>query len=307
MTADFPDWMPPAQQMLEAYFGVTQQIAALIATGDPNGAPGGVPLLAQPEKLYSTTNNLNVPAGATHQPLPDDAATDYQPMAAYLSYELNLQATSNAASAAPFLTIQLNWLADASATTLLYSETWVCPVNSAGTRQITATGPVRGAYLEVLYSNNDGTNAMTLNKFTLFGNSRPAPESLSDWRDTSVTAAMPGYNTVTYGANSDGLLGVIAATVPAATTNTYVCGMYNGTAHIAVSATGTSLNAQVQTDAWVSLVGQHPVSEWHAVTAADPTAEFDITSPRGPVILKVQNLSATNAATFDIAVVAGVR
>lgn len=55
MTIDYPDWMAPGQQMLESFFGVTGQVASMIATGSPSGAPGGVPLLNLFKSIGSDT------------------------------------------------------------------------------------------------------------------------------------------------------------------------------------------------------------------------------------------------------------
>lgn len=153
MTVDVPDFMPESQQFLNLYLGVTTQIAALIATGNPAGNPGGVPLLAL-NNLLDKQLGKTIPHGTnyTSPNLPIN-----QP-----AYDFALQVTYPAGTTNAFLMVQFVWTDSAIGTGFLTTETWFMVGGSQGLIQYSGRGLTKGDTLQVIITNLDTAQTATI-------------------------------------------------------------------------------------------------------------------------------------------------
>jgi hypothetical protein len=306
MTADYPDWLPPAQQMLEAYFGVTNQLAALIATGNPNGAPGGVPLLAQPEQIYFSNTVIPLAAGVQGQVIDDVNGQALHAMSAFLSYEIRVVPEGFNVAGTPFLTFFLSWYGDNTTNYKLYEECWTVPSAQFGNQAIVGTGPVRGAYLQVTVCNEDSVNAQGVSQFIIYGNSRPCPVAQSDWLTLIPTSPVSTYAVPAGGTGSDGCLGTFTHLQPVSSNTAFIFGLYNGLVEMTVEMAGTSTNFSITPLAFLHGIGLTEVDNAFAFTGPF-TVSTTLLAPRSPLILKLANADAAHTITFTGAIIAQPR
>lgn len=291
---DFPDWM-----------SVAQQNAALQATGIVTGTPGGVNLLAVPVEVTASTP-ITVPAATVGQVvnLAGNAVTFVNN---YLTYEIHARFSSVSASTVPFSTFLLTWYADAAASVPLYRERWTVATNAvSGGTSIFGTGPVRGAYMQLTVTNEDPTNAMTINGLQIVLNSRPFPNISPDWRTVNPQESIPSYLVPTIGNSDDGILGIVSAvSIPANTTDNFVFGLFNGSVSVTVEAPGAgTINLAVTPTAFVSgSGGRSQVGNALSFTSGGSQSEM-LNLPRSNLILQCANALPSTAQTINIAVVA---
>jgi hypothetical protein len=152
VTVDVPDFMGEAQQFLNVYLGVTTQIAALIATGNPAGNPGGVPLLVLNNLLDRQINKTILHGGNYTSP----GLTINQP-----SYDFVLSLTYPAGTTRPWLMVQFFWTDSAMGTGFLTEETWFVTGGSQGICQYSGRGLTKGDNLQVIITNLDTAQTVT--------------------------------------------------------------------------------------------------------------------------------------------------
>jgi len=294
-----------AAQIASAISGLGLATASLQATATQIAdelAAVGIPLLGNPAAIYSNTNNLNVPAAAAGQVIAPDAGGSVVSMGNYLSYDLFTDPACNAASTAPFLTFDLWWYLDSGGNFLSYAERWTVPTGTANEPYTLGTGPVRGAYLKVSVSNEDATYAQTIGKFKLYGNSRPAPEPVSDWQTVFNAATIPGFTHAAAGDTRDGLVGYWTGTLAASGTVKLIAGLKFGQLFLGVIASGTSPALLVQPQAYIHGNGLLDTGQ-SATYNANPGSLY-VNNPRSPAVLALTNTNASNSVTYTIALVA---
>lgn len=304
MTADYPDWMGTGQLVADGNSPLAKQIAAYLATGNPTGLPGGVPLLGAPENLAMTGSGV-IAAGASQVAVPLNSA-NINAMGNFLSYEMHLRATCNGASTVPFLTFLLTWYQDLAGTVPLYRERWTIAVNAlSGGTSIFATGPVRGAYLGVTVTNQDGTNSQTINGMQFTFSSRPCPSLQPDWRTVNPNATIPGYTPPTHGNSDDGVLGLFSiANLAANATVNLVFGLFNGQSELVTTVTaGTSPNLQCVPSAFIDGLGVPGAIDAPFTLTSTSSARVNVSIPRSNLILVCTN-NGMNPVTFNSVLVA---
>lgn len=153
MTIDFPDWMPVSQEMLSAWLGVTTEIAGLIATGDANGAPGGVPLLTLNNVLDHQSNYVITPV----QPYDPAAFQINQP-----SYDIVVELEIAAGATIPWLILEMAWTDTSLGIAVVTAETWVLPVTAGGVNVFSGRGITKGSSLSVQMTNLDPAENVTM-------------------------------------------------------------------------------------------------------------------------------------------------
>lgn len=153
MTIDFPDWMPASQEMLSAWLGVTTEIAGLIATGDANGAPGGVPLLTLNNVLDKQANYVITPLA----PYDPAAFQINQP-----SYDIVVELQIAAGATIPWLILELAWTDTSLGIAVVTAETWVLPVTAGGVNVFSGRGITKGSSLSVQMTNLDPAENVTM-------------------------------------------------------------------------------------------------------------------------------------------------
>jgi len=306
VSTDYPDWgaLAALQTFITNLNLASQTLQATATEIAAEIEATGIPLLGNPAQVYAATS-VNVPAGAANQVIDNAAGGGVAAMAGYLSYDIAITVSPNASSAAPFLTVRLAWYAQSGGTILLYDEQWTVPASTAsGGMLVCGTGPVRGAYLQITVTNEDGTYAQTLNTLYLYGNSRPAPEPEPDWRNTTITAAVPGYTVAAGGGNTDGIIGFFTATLAASGTATLLCGLYNGPALVAVIVAGTSPDLLVQPQWYLSGFGLRRLDQSYNIGTEALSESFTVNCPRSPLVLSLTNDNASDSVTYVITVVA---
>lgn len=154
MTVDVPDWMPESQQFLNLYLGVTTQIAALIASGNPAGNPGGVPLLALNNKLDAQQSKALTPGGSYVSPL----LSINQP-----SYDFEIDFSFPAGTTQPWFEVQLGWSDSVLNSAALSTERWFMTGGSRGLSTYAGRGLTKGDTLQVTVTNLDTVKTTTFN------------------------------------------------------------------------------------------------------------------------------------------------
>lgn len=166
MTADWADFNTPAEharQMLAAQQGVTNEIAALVATGSAAGTPGGVPLLTKNTVLFQDANP--VPIAATSGLRQIGGLTVSQ-----IGYEILISlAEATVPGNGLALQVQLAWYDTTTNQNVNYQNYYVLPGNSAA-HVITGTGPSQADRLFIFITNND--NVVVNSQVTVLNNSR---------------------------------------------------------------------------------------------------------------------------------------
>lgn len=301
MTTDFPDWMPASQSMLEAYAGVTGELAALIATGTTTGAPGGVPLLGMPTEEYNLSAVV-LTANTANQVLSNVSAGAVTAIGNYLSFDIHGRFAGVGGEPSPFVVLSMKWYQDAAATVQVWEDDWIIPL-AVGAVGFLGGGPVKGEYLKVFVSTTGTTNAATVTSFQLGGNSRPYPAGSADIR-TFASNTPIGFSAFTAGlaGTFDSLLGGVtpaAGNIPSAGAK-YCCGLYNGAVNIVantalVALTGVTITPQI----FVPGIGLTQVGG--VVTLASTATEFSLELPHYPLILSFGNTTgATKSCDFNV-------
>lgn len=152
MTVDVPDWMPESQQFLNLYLGVTTQIAALIASGNPAGNPGGVPLLALNNVLDKQTSKVLTPGASYASPV----LSINQP-----SYDFALTLSFPAGTTQPWIEVVLAWNDSTIPAGALSTERWFLTGSSRGSSTYGGRGLTKGDSLQVVVTNLDTVKSVT--------------------------------------------------------------------------------------------------------------------------------------------------
>lgn len=151
MTVDQPDWMPDAQSMVAEWLGVTTQIAGLIATGDANGTPGGVPLLTL-NNVLDKQNNVTLTHGQSYS---SPNLVINQP-----SYDFVLEISYSAVTTQPWALVTLSWQDTAIGVANFQFETWMCIGGNNGVNIYGGRGLSKGSQLDVTIQNLDPAQSM---------------------------------------------------------------------------------------------------------------------------------------------------
>lgn len=149
---DYVDWATPQAHAAAMKFGdqgTTTEIAALIATGNPAGSPGGVPLLDGATLLTNQTLS-NITAGTSQN-------TGLLPLAG-IGYKTRIDLQDHASAVATaFVKIQFDWQ-DSGTGIILLTESWVVVPGPNGTPHILkGRGPAGADQLRVT-AFNDATS-----------------------------------------------------------------------------------------------------------------------------------------------------
>lgn len=222
-----------SQDMLHANAGVTSEIAALLASGNPAGAMGGIPLLRFTNKL-GNANNQNI-AALSSVPLIAFVPTN-QP-----SYECTFVASLPAAAGTiPFVQLTLQWN-DASTGMVNDTEEFIITSGNGPANAITTylSGPVRGDELSVIAFNLDPAQALTLT-WVINGTSHVFERDRLVQPNYAPTAPVGQTNPA--GSPQAGLIAAISPIVAALATSTRLLASYNGRIGLNINARGQANN-----------------------------------------------------------------
>ena len=274
-----------AQDMLHGNSAVTSEIAALLATGNPSGAMGGIPLLRQTMKLGSA--NGTTIAGLNSIPL-ISFSTINQP-----SYECTFIASLPAASGTvPFAQLTFQWN-DSKTGFINDTETFFITSGNGPTNAITTylSGPCRGDELSVNIFNLDPAQTLTLNWVI---NSTSHVFTHDRLVQPSYATTAPVGQTNPNGTPSAGLIATINPSVGSNATSTRLLAAYNGKVGVNVNARGQTDNFSYSLVDPGTLYGTAGAIFWSADTPAGGSQMYaNINLPNGPVLYQIINRSTT--------------
>jgi hypothetical protein len=274
------------QGMLHGGQGVTTEIAALVASGQFNGTPGGVPLLRRAVLLGSAAG-LNLPANANTVILANTSV----PQPSYeAGFSLNLPA---GAGTVPFANINFFWIDPASGN-VLDNEWFNIPAGNGAANPITTyvSGPARAGTLQIQVNNMDPAQAMTLT-WSIYHTGQVFTRDRLLQPFYAAAAAPIGF-TNPAGIPAAGLLAAMAPVLgPLATTSRLVAA-WNGITKLGIDnsaqANAVKVSLQDPANTFSSLAGTTLFTQ---VVAAAATSYFEITFPNGPLLLSERNQGAS--------------
>lgn len=246
-----------ANEMKAAKTGVTTEIAALLASGSPSGAPGGIPLISNSVALINQGNTLLTAASSTT--LGPFTVTG-------IAYEImiGIQQLAAASYASP-VGITLNWF-DSATGIQTRSRTWWLPGVSTGFQQYVGHGMAKGNELEIVVANSDATNNARY-EITCISSNRVYDRD-DDWESLTFATPVSGSKP-----NTDPFAGFLAeaavSTLTGATFNRNLP-LYNGLVNVSWS-TSSGLG-----DAFLTILCIDP-----NIPAADQTIYHAVTNAQG--------------------------
>lgn len=282
-----------ARDMLAGNSGVTQELAALVASGSTSGTPGGAPFLRLTRKL-GTAASQTIP-GLNSNPLITFVNVN-QP-----SYECTFIANLPAGvGTVPFVQLTFQWN-DGTTGLINDTETFVITAGNGPTNAITTylSGPVRGDILSVNAFNLDPAQTLSI---TWVINTISHVFDHDRLVQPAYAATAPVGQTNPNGTPSAGLIANVSPTVAGSATSTRLLAAYNG-------KVGVNINARGQTDNFsYSLIDPGTLYStggaifFSADTPAGGSQTYqNINLPNGPVLYQIINRSTTaGAPTFTI-------
>lgn len=275
-----------ARDMLAGNAGVTQELAALVASGSTSGTPGGVPLLRLTRQL-GQFSNLNLPAASGNGILTNGAAN--QP-----GYEIGLVLNLPlGVGTVPFANLVLTW-SDKATGLIINSEGYILTAGNGPSSALTyyLTGPCRGDQLSVNIQNLDPAQAMTLN---VVMNTTSHIYSHDRILQPQYGGTAPVGFTNPNGIPYQGVLCIASPTVAALATTTRLLAVWNGKCMININARAQANN--------ISYTLQDPGTLYSSTangvlwSADTPTGGSQLTEeivlPNGPVLFTETNRGAS--------------
>jgi hypothetical protein len=217
VTVDYPDDMAVSQQMLSEFFGVSSQVAALIATGQPGGAPGGVPLL----NFANVIVNLGTTSIGTSESVFPSTGTYAISQIGYEG-QIDIQ-TGNAG--ATFLGISLQW-SDPGGVAIANDTFWLAVPGGTNENTVRFSGPTKGQQLQIFMESSTGT--VTVNNLRMDQTSRVY---INDrWYSRNFSGTFPGFANIPQADISANTIAAISVSIPTVTTSSWLLPMYTGRA-----------------------------------------------------------------------------
>src|SRR6185312_13102006 len=240
-----------AQQMLDANQGVTTELAALIASGNPSGSPGGVPLIICATPLVQQAGAINLGPGSV---------TTLGPLTVgQIAYEIYLELQETVAGPIQIgepVSVSLSWV-DSTTGLQLGLETYnIIPASpsSAEPHTVHGRGPSRGDQLTITLTNTATVNVAAL--MNVLETSRVYSVALWQTFQSQGNLKFTGYTDTSFYPPSkviaDSLL-----TVNAGNTAQRILPFYTGQAKILIVAGAAASAVLIDTlDPLVSNLGQ---------------------------------------------------
>jgi len=305
MATDYPDWgaLAALQTFITNLNLASQTLQATATEIADEIAATGVPLLGNPVELYNTTS-YTLAAGASATVIYNAYGQTLAPMSDYLSYDISVSALCDASSADPFVTLRLDWFANDTTDYLLWREYWTLPAASNTAIFSWGSGPVRGAYLQVLLTNEDATYTQNIGQLVLYGNSRPAPEATPDWRSNVISGlTVPGYTVPNTGLAPMGAPGYFSGSLAKSASLSLIAGIYYGEVNLQVTVTGTSPDLAVTPSTFMTGHGVQQISGTFNVGTEADSQSAQYWSPSGPLIIALTNENASDSVSYVITLV----
>jgi len=289
-----------AEDMLQANAGVTEQIAALLASGSPSGPIGGVPLLRYTQNLGMGTATPVAGAGGTATLL--NAAPINQP-SIEASFQLNYVSNGNT----PFMTLLFTW-ADSQGNVTTKQVQYVMTIGPS-TAPITYyfNGPCFGDLLTIVATNNDPTAANTAD-LTWAVNQTSHVYLTDKIIQYAYPATAPVGFTNPNGVPSVGMIATTVPTIAAGANSVRLIAVYNGKVGIAVDNLGGANVCRVRVlDPTGNVYGSGNVNQsFFSANVAASSGNYypDVTLPRGPVTLELHNSGTSGSISPSVTITA---
>ena len=269
---------------------IAQETAAMIATGNAGGTPGGAPLLNNHGQSGSTQSGTI--AASTVDTL--TAVNFSQP-----GFEILLTLKCPAATTVPFCTVTMTWTDSVSGDTV-WQEQWylACGNSATAVNSYIARGLTRGNTLTVKLGNPDAAQIMTYS-MAFFQTAQFVTRTDTDFRLNDLAGfTVPGLTTPDLNDSISNILATRDAIALAAATNdaAIILPVYSGKVKVfAITGSGTS-------DMLVSLLGTALPSRitgtnllWQGKSDANGLIYQELALPKGNCSLQMHN---GNAAAF---------
>lgn len=275
-----------AQDMLSANAAVTEEIAALLATGVPGGPIGGIPLLRYTNSLGFNTAGLAIAHSATTI-IVNDALIN-QP-----GYEglINVNFPAGAGTL-PFVTLLMQWLDTASGLSV-DTEQFILTGGNGPTNSLPfyISGPCRGDHVTISVMNNDPAQTATIT-YAFNQNSHIYTHDRILQSKYATTAPITFTNP--NGVPTPGVLFQAApSTGPSATSSRLVC-VWNGSLWLTMDNSGqANALALSLTDASGLLSGSTTSEVFSQTVAAGVRLMQECALPNGPMLLNIRNTGTT--------------
>lgn len=291
-----------AKDMLHANAGVTTELAALLATGSPAGAAGGMPLLRYTNQV-GTAAGTSLPGGGPAQTLVNQAGIT-QP-----GYEGFITAwfPASAGVTIPFISVVFSWVDSASGYTVKAQYfTLTTGANAGASIAYYLNGPCYGDKLIITALNLDPAVAADIN--WVINQTSHIFETDKIVQPQYATAnAPPGF------LNPNGVpgLGVIATIVAALTpgqTANRLMAVYSGKVLLSVDNLGNANACRIRlldpSNGVIYGSGSANQSFHSNLVAAAASESIELGLPRGPVVLELHNNGGTGNITPSVTVTA---
>lgn len=270
-----------AKDMLHANAAVTTEIAALLASGTIAGTPGGIPLLVFQNNLDKLTNRV-IAHGAQYQ---SASFSINQP-----GFDFVLNVTIPAGNTTPDLQVDLIWTDTTTGVATLTTDRFYFPATQNGSNSFGGYGKTKGNQLQVVMTNQDTAQSMTVN-YGISQNSRiPA-------RDDIRSVAFNGRGataTVDQDPNSLALI-LVQTNVAANSSNSFALPFYSGRCKVISGPQAAAYRYQITApaygDAGVLATAQTIVYDTNTLAATASVSDY-FQAPRAGMVVRIFNNSA---------------
>lgn len=291
-----------AKDMLHANAGVTTELAALLATGSPAGAAGGMPLLRYTNQV-GTAAGTSLPAGGPAQTLVNQAGVT-QP-----GYEGFITAwfPNSAGVTIPFISVVFTWIDSSTGYTVKAQYfTLTTGANAGAALYYYLNGPCYGDKLIITALNLDPAVAADID-WVINQTSHLFQTDKIVQPVYATTNAPPGF-TNPNGVPGLGVIATVVVAVAASSSLSRLMAVYSGKVLLSVDNLGGANACRVRlldpSNGVIYGSGSANQSFHSAVIAAAGTESIELGLPRGPVVLELHNQGASGAISPSCTVTA---
>lgn len=272
MTADYPDWADP------------QAVAAAIATGNPGGAPGGVPLLHGQSALFSQ-NPIALSPGGTFTQTVSHINIGYEVFAGFQGGPAN--PNSQCTLEVIFMDTNSGFIID----TVGYAF-WPSDLGAPVAQQIIGKGPTRGNQMKLRVHNPAGVGTLQWQAVLLQSG---RPYLWDTLRPLNFPNSASGRNAPSMDAEAGILAAHFKAALAAGTSQVDQLPPYSGKCHIhfdsASAAADCEVNVSAVDDTLTSLSSGIVYDQF---TDGTGNRDADIVLPSAQCFITITNHNAAN-------------
>lgn len=286
-----------ASDMLNANKKVTTEIAALLASGNAAGTPGGVPLLRNTVNLGSAVGQTI--AGGQGPNLVNTTAVNQPGYEGVLSLQMPLNTGT-----IPFAKLTVVWT-DSTTTLTVGQRTFFLSCGNGSLLSYYIHGPTKGNQVSVTLLNLDPSVTLTVT----WGFNLTSHIYMTDNIIQTAYGVAPNGFTNPNGTPNAGVIANASPTILSNATTTRLIACYSGKAIMIgnnTSAAGVNVNAFL-VDPIASGSGLYGAANARlgglGVVNSGQTLFGEVALPYGPILLQLVNLSTTTSATGNYSLI----